>query len=101
MRFILIAGFTQSHQIIYPGTSEAPLHPVSHHPFFPSNQGQPWLQEREAERRTQSPDTGSQSGDEDEDDGNTFFSKFCHVSFISLHKKINIFFLFWHFEQMK
>lgn len=76
MRFILIAGFTQSHQIIYPGTSEAPLHPVSHHQFFPSNQGQPWLQEREAERRTQSPDTGSQSGDEDEDDGNTFFSKF-------------------------
>lgn len=76
MRFILIAGFTQSHQIIYPGMSEAPLHPVSHHPFFPSNQGQPWLQEREAERRTQSPDTGSQSGDEDEDDGNTFFSKF-------------------------
>lgn len=95
MRFILIAGFTQSHQIIYPGTSEAPLHPVSHHPFFPSNQGQPWLQEREAERRTQSPDTGSQSGDEDEDDGNTIFSRnFCHVSFISLYKKINIFFCF-------
>lgn len=80
MRFILIAGFTQSHQIIYPGTSEAPLHPVSHHPFFPSNQGQPWLQEREAEKRTQSPDTGSQSGDEDEDDGNFFFSKI--LSFI-------------------
>lgn len=85
MRFILIAGFTQSHQIIYPGTSEAPLHPVSHHPFFPSNQGQPWLQEREAERRTQSPDTGSQSGDEDEDDGNSFFSKFLScIIYISL-----------------
>lgn len=101
MRFILIAGFTQSHQIIYPGTSEAPLHPVSHHPFFPSNQGQPWLQEREAERRTQSPDTGSQSGDEDEDDGNTFFSKFLSMYHLYLFIKKLIFFLFWHFEQMK
>lgn len=76
MHFILTSGFTQPHQIIYPGTSEPPLHPVSHHPFFPSNQGQPWLQEREAEKRTQSPDTGSQSGDEDEDDGKFFLENF-------------------------
>ncbi|XP_062568388.1 uncharacterized protein LOC134230576 [Saccostrea cucullata] len=61
-------GFAQPPQIIYTGTNNATVHPVSHHPFLPLNQGQPWLQEQEGERPSRSPDTGSQSAEEDEDD---------------------------------
>lgn len=72
MRFVCISGFTQPPQIIYPGANETTIHPVSHNPFFPLNQGQPWLHERVTEKPTQSPDTGSQSADEDEEDGRLY-----------------------------